>query len=347
MTPNLPLAGAMLPGAELRLVAGCLIAILLASICMEKPAIFSYRPLICKLTVAAHSLALSEGLRLHQIMSEKIAIITGSSSGIGMLTAVELARAGFRVIATMRDLNRASRLDQLSAAAGVSDRIEQRKLDITETVAIPLIIRDILRDHGRIDVLINNAGFPMAGFAEDMRLDEIRQQFETNFFAQIAMTHAVLPAMRAQRSGHIIMVSSVSGRVGQPVLSSYCASKFALEGWSESLRVETHSLGIRVVLVEPGAFKTDIWDRNVRIGQVAISKESPNRERADRFAQFVKKAPKRDAIHVARLMARIAQDPNPKLRYMIGLDAHVQNWLRTLVPWRRYERMVSKAVKID
>jgi NAD(P)-dependent dehydrogenase (short-subunit alcohol dehydrogenase family) len=161
------------------------------------------------------------------------------------------------------------------------------------------------------------------------------------------MTQAVLPAMRAQNSGHIIMVSSVSGRVGQPVLSSYCASKFALEGWSEALRVETHSLGIRVVLIEPGSFKTDIWDRNVRIGEVAISKESPNRERANRFAQFVKKTPKRDAIRVARLIARVAQDPNPKLRYMIGFDAHVQRWLRTLMPWRRYERFVARAVKID
>jgi len=280
-------------------------------------------------------------------MSEKIALITGSSSGIGMLTSVELARAGFRVVATMRDLNRATRLDQLGAAAGISDRIEQRKLDVTETYAIPHVIKDILRDHGHIDVLVNNAGFPMAGFAEDMRLDEIRQQFETNFFAHIAMTHAVLPGMRARRSGHIIMVSSIGGRVGQPVLSSYCASKFALEGWSESLRVETHSLGIRVVLVEPGAFKTDIWDRNVKIGEAAISKDSPNRERADRFAQFVKKTPKRDAVHVARLIAKVAQDPNPKLRYMIGFDAHVQRWLRTLLPWRKYERMVAKAVKID
>ena len=280
-------------------------------------------------------------------MVDKIALITGSSSGIGMLTTIELARAGFRVVATMRDLNRATRLDQLSAAARLADRIEQRKLDITETLAIPHVVRDILRDHGRIDVLVNNAGFPMAGFAEDMRLDEIRRQFETNFFGTIAMTHAVLPAMRAQRSGHVVMVSSVSGVVGQPVLSSYCSSKFALEGWSEALRIETHSLGIRVALIEPGAFKTDIWERNVRIGEFAISQESPNRERARRFAEFVKKAPKRDAIHVARLIARVAQDPNPRLRYMIGVDAHVQRWLRTLLPWRRYERFIAKAAKID
>ena len=280
-------------------------------------------------------------------MPEKIAVITGSSSGIGMLTTVELARAGFRVIATMRDLNRATRLDQLSAAAGVSERIEQRKLDITETLAIPHIVKDILRDHGRIDVLVNNAGFPRAGFAEDVRLDELRQQFETNLFGTIAMTHAVLAAMRAQRSGHIIMVSSISGRVGQPVLSSYCSSKFALEGWSEALRIETHSLGIRVVLIEPGSFKTDIWDRSVRVGEVTMSPDSPNHERALRFQQFVNKTPKRDAIHVARLITRVAQDPNPRLRYMIGFDAYLQRWLRALLPWRRYERFISRAVKID
>jgi NAD(P)-dependent dehydrogenase (short-subunit alcohol dehydrogenase family) len=188
----------------------------------------------------------------------------------------------------------------------------------------------------------------MAGFAEDMRLEEIRQQLETNFFGHVAMTQAVLPAMRAQKSGHIIMVSSISGRVGQPVVSSYSASKFALEGWSEALRIETRSLGIRVVLVEPGAFKTDIWDRNVRIGEFAVRPEAPNHARAARFAEWVQtRVPKRDAREVARLIARIAEDPNPRLRYLAGTDAYAQLWLKRLLPWRMYEKMVAKATRID
>jgi NAD(P)-dependent dehydrogenase (short-subunit alcohol dehydrogenase family) len=280
-------------------------------------------------------------------MSDKVAVITGSSSGIGLLTAIELARGGYRVVATMRDLSRRTRLDEAAERAGITGQLDVRRLDVTETDTIHTLVEAVVRDHGRIDVLVNNAGFAMAGFVEDLRLAEIRQQFDTNFFGQVAMTKAVLPAMRRQRSGHIIMVSSISGRVGQPVLSSYSSSKFALEGWSEALRLETFSLGIRVVLVEPGAFGTDIWQRNAKIAEDVFSAASPNRERAERFAAMARKLHKADAIVVARLIARIAADPNPKLRYRIGLDAHLQRWLRALLPWRTYEKLVVKAVKID
>ncbi len=281
-------------------------------------------------------------------MSSKIAVVTGASSGIGLLSAVALAKDGFFIVATMRDPGRRQHLDEAAHAAGVQEKIEVRQLDITQFASLPQAVAAIIRDHQRIDVLLNNAGFAMSGFAEDMRLEEIRQQFETNFFGHVAMTQAVLPVMRKQRSGHIIMTSSISGLVGQPVVSSYSASKFALEGWSEVLRIETHSLGIRVVLVEPGAFKTDIWDRNVRIGAFALTPESPNHERARRFAQWVQKdVHKRDAREVAHLIARIARDPNPSLRYRIGRDATVQYWLRKLVPWKTYEKMVAKATRID
>ena len=280
-------------------------------------------------------------------MPERIALITGSSSGIGLLTAIELARGGYRVVATMRDLGRRTRLDEAAERAGVAEKLHVRRLDVTETETIPALVEVVVHDHGRIDVLVNNAGFAMAGFVEDLRLAEIRQQFETNFFGHVAMTKAVLPIMRRQRSGHIIMVSSISGRVGQPVLSSYSSSKFALEGWSEALRLETFSLGIRVVLVEPGAFGTDIWQRNAKIGEDTFRADSPNRERGERFAEMAKKLHKADAIVVARLIARIAANPNPKLRYRIGFDAHLQRWLRALLPWRVYERLVARAVKID
>lgn len=281
-------------------------------------------------------------------MPSKIAVVTGASSGIGLLSTVELAKDGFFVVATMRDTGRRQRLDEASQAAQVQDRVEVRKLDITAFASLPEAVAGIVRDHQRIDVLLNNAGFAMSGFAEDMRLEEIRQQLDTNFFGNVAMTQAVLPVMRKQRSGHIIMVSSVSGLMASPVVSSYSASKFALEGWSEALRIETHSLGIRVVLVEPGAFKTDIWDRNVRIGSFALSPESPNHERARRFAEWVKNnVPKRDARRVACLITDIASLPNPKLRYRIGRDAAIGVWLRRLLPWKTYEKMMAKTYRID
>ena len=280
---------------------------------------------------------------------EKVAVVTGSSSGIGLLTAVELARNGYGVVATMRNLANRGRLEEAAQAAGVHDRLDLRRIDITEFDSLPGGVEAIVRDHGRIDLLINNAGFSVAGFAEDMTLAELRHQLETNFFGNVAMTKAVLPVLRAQRSGHIITVTSVAGRLGQPMLSAYSASKYALEGWSESLRIETHSLGIRVSLVEPGAYDTDIWERNVVIAKGSLDPASPNKERSQRFAEFVKSSAKhrRDAREVARLMVRIAHDPNPKLRYLIGSDAKLQVWLKRIVPWRRYERLVAKAVKID
>jgi len=280
--------------------------------------------------------------------NDKIAVVTGSSSGIGLVTTLELALNGYRVIATMRDLGRAGRLEDAAQKAGVGERLGLRRIDITEIDSLPETIAAIRRDHGRVDVLVNNAGFGTGGFSEDMSLAELRRQMETNFFGNVAMTKAVLPVMREQRSGHIIQITSVAGRMAAPLLGAYAASKFALEGWSEALRIEVHSLGIRVALVEPGDYDTDIWDRNVKIAEQALDPNSPNRQRSERFVEFVKsRAPKRrDPREVARLIVRIARHPNPKLRYLIGPDAKTSLLFRALLPWRRYERMVAKVTRI-
>ena len=159
----------------------------------------------------------------------KVAVITGSSSGIGLLSAVEFAHHGYLVVATMRDLDRAGRLEEAAQKAGVRERLDLRRLDVTQPSDATLIIDNIARDYGRIDVLVNNAGFSVAGFSEDLSLAEIRHQFETNFFGNVAMSKAVLPIMRRQKSGHIIQIASVAGRLGQPMLGAYSSSKFALE----------------------------------------------------------------------------------------------------------------------
>ena len=279
----------------------------------------------------------------------KVAVVTGSSSGIGLITTVELAVRGNRVVASMRDLGRSSRLENAAQKAGVRDRLDLRRIDITETDSLPDAVNAIARDHGRIDVLVNNAGFSSGGFAEDVSLAELRHQMETNFFSNVAMTKAVLPIMRKQRSGHIIQIASIAGRMAAPLVSSYSASKFALEGWSEALRIEVHSLGIRVVLVEPGDYDTDIWERNCVIAKQALADSSPNKERAQRFVEYVKsRASKRgNPREVAQLIVRIAADSNPKLRYLIGPDVKTQLMFRALLPWRRWERMVAKMSRID
>jgi NAD(P)-dependent dehydrogenase (short-subunit alcohol dehydrogenase family) len=279
-------------------------------------------------------------------MEPTVALITGCSSGFGKLTAIALARAGFRVVATMRNLEKRAALDAAAKEAGV--QLDVRRLDITDYDSLAAFMDRLVRDHGRLDVLVNNAGFSVSGFAEDMELAEIRHNFETNFFGHVAMTKAVLPQMRKQRSGHIVMLSSMAGLIAQPLISTYCATKHALEGWSEALRIETHSLGIRVVLVEPGAFETDIWEKNVVMAKRAVLPESPNYERSLRFREFVQKnVTKADAREVAALIVRIAQDPEPKLRYLIGRDARAAYWMKRILPWKRWEKMVAKHTRID
>ncbi len=280
-------------------------------------------------------------------MPDKIALITGSSSGIGLLTTIELAKDGFKVVASMRDPGRRERLDQAAAAAGVAGHIDVRQLDVTQFDSIPGLVAGVVRDYGRLDVLINNAGFAVAGFAEDLTLDEIRLQFETNFFGAVAMTQAALPVMRQQRSGHIIMVSSIAGLHGSFSVSSYSAAKFALEGWSESLRMEVSALGIKVVLIEPGSFQTGIWTRGVVMGEKATRPDSPNHERSLRMRDRVGTIPKGDPIKVARVIAAVARDPNPRLRYLVGRDARMQLWLKRLLPWKWHEKVVARFLKID
>ena len=171
---------------------------------------------------------------------------------------------------------------------------------------------------------------------------------ETNFFGQVAVTKAVLPTMRAQRSGHIIFVSSILGLMGQPMVSSYSASKHALEGWAEALRIELRALGIKVVLIEPGAYKTDIWTRNVLVSRGAQDGNSPNKERSRKYVEAVKES-RRDManpVDVAHRIAHVAQDPNPRLRYRAGRDANIGYFLRGVLPWKVWEKMVEKRTRI-
>ena len=280
-------------------------------------------------------------------MPEKIALVTGASSGFGLLTSIELAKAGFRVVATMRDLGRRERLDQAITAAGIAAQIDVRALDVTKFDTLQGFVDGVVRDYGRLDVLVNNAGFAVAGFAEDIKLDELRRQFETNFFGTVAMTKAALPTMRRQRCGHLIQVSSIVGLHGAVTVSSYSASKHALEGWSESLRMEVNSLGIKVVLVEPGSFQTDIWTRGAVMGEQATKPTSPNIQRSLRMRSVIQKLPKADPIVVARLIVAIAQNPNPKLRYVVGRDAKIQLAMKRILPWKWHEKVIANFLKMD
>jgi NAD(P)-dependent dehydrogenase (short-subunit alcohol dehydrogenase family) len=279
----------------------------------------------------------------------KSALITGASSGFGLLTSVTLAKRGWRVLATMRDLNRREKLETAARDVGVLERIECLALDVTDAGQIAAIA-DLVAQRGEpLHALINNAGFAVPGFADEVTDAELRDQFDTNFFGAVAVTRAILPQMRRQGFGHVLMVTSISGRVGYPGVSSYAASKFALEGWTETLRYEMAALGIQVVIVEPGSFETDIWTRNAKVTAKMRDPESSNAARVARWRSMLKKSGRKrpDPQVVADVIAGILETPHPKLRYVVGRDARMTLMMRRLLPAGVFERMIVKMTGMD
>ncbi|KQX08399.1 SDR family NAD(P)-dependent oxidoreductase [Leifsonia sp. Root60] len=187
-------------------------------------------------------------------MNESIVLITGTSSGIGLATAVAAAAAGARVVATMRDVTRAGRLQDAARDAGV--QVDIRALDVTDAAAVGAVVDAVVAEHGRIDVLVNNAGAGHVGTIEQDSVDEYRAAMDVNYFGVVAMTKAALPHLRAV-GGRVVTVTSVGGIVGQPFNEAYCAAKFAVEGFLESLAPVAASVGVSVSIVEPGAVTTE------------------------------------------------------------------------------------------
>ena len=282
----------------------------------------------------------------------KIALVTGASSGFGLLFTVALARDGFTVVAAMRDLDRRTRLMEAAAQAGVTDRIDCHLLDVTQAAHIEETAAYITQRYGRLDLLVNNAGFAMAGFLEDVSVNELRRQFDTNFFGAAALTRAFLAQLKGQRFGHIVMVSSISGRVGFPGVGSYAASKFALEGWSETLRYEMKPYGVHVVLLEPGSFQTDIWTRNALVSErtrvLGAEADSAQGARIARWrARLEPRKPRPDAQLVADFLAGILANPRPRLRYSFGTDAWAALLARAVLPSSWFERIIIRSSGIE
>ncbi|HXS78109.1 MAG TPA: SDR family oxidoreductase [Terracidiphilus sp.] len=279
----------------------------------------------------------------------KTALITGASSGFGLLTSVTLAKRGWRVLATMRDLGRREKLEFAAREAGALERIEVHPLDVTKADQITVIADLIDERREPLHALVNNAGFAVPGFAEEVSDAELRDQFEVNFFGAAALTRAILPQMRRQGFGHVVMVSSISGRTGFPGVSSYVASKFALEGWTETLRLEMAALGIKVAIVEPGSFETDIWTRNAKLTAKMSDPKSPNAIRLARWQSRIDESAKSRANprEVANLIARVLEMPNPKLRYVIGKDARIALLMRRVLPASVFERIIVKLSNVD
>jgi NAD(P)-dependent dehydrogenase (short-subunit alcohol dehydrogenase family) len=273
-----------------------------------------------------------------------LVLITGTSSGIGLSAAIECAVAGLRVVATMRDLGRRQALDDAAKARGVSIDVEQ--LDVTTDQVVPKV-RELVLKYGPFFGLVNNAGIAIGGVFEEQSEADVREQFETNVFGLMAVTRAVLPAMRAAQRGRIINVSSISGRVGLPLVSAYAATKHAVEGLSESLRWELEGFGIDVCLVEPGTFKTPIFFDNLRRG-ANVPSTGPYSLLSGvvekLFLEEAEKAPPPDAV--GRAIAGLLGEASPRFRTVVGTDARTLVTLQRMVPDRLFASAIRRLLNL-
>ena len=250
---------------------------------------------------------------------QKVAIVTGSSSGIGHDISLILARNGFPTYATMRNLQKGS--DLKSIAEDEKLPLHFAQLDVTDENSVKKAIQTVYDEAGRIDILVNNAGYGLTGAFEDLSLDEIKTQYETNVFGLIRTTQSVLPIMRKQRSGLIVNISSGAGRFGFPTGSAYVSTKFAVEGLTESMSYELEPFGIKAILIEPGVIKTNFFNSSV----LAKKSQDPNSPYATLMKGMENSVDKMmenasTPQYVAEVVLHAITNENPKLRYLAGKD---------------------------
>ena len=274
---------------------------------------------------------------------QKVAVVTGSSSGIGYETSLMLARNGFNTYATMRNLDKASNIQDIASKEKLP--IYTIQLDVNDDFSVKDTIQKIISKRGRIDVLVNNAGYGLFGSLEDISIEEIKAQFETNFFGVIRVTQQVIPIMRKQKSGGtIVNVSSVGGRVGFPILSAYQSTKFALEGLSESISYELEPFGIRIVIIEPGVIRTNIMNSSTS-AKKALDSKSPYfqlmQKVQNHFKSMIENASS-PAEKVAKVILQAVTSENPQLRYIVGNDATTIIQARINMSDKEFQKMVMQ-----
>jgi NAD(P)-dependent dehydrogenase (short-subunit alcohol dehydrogenase family) len=282
----------------------------------------------------------------------RIAVVTGSSSGIGFETALLLARSGFHTYATMRNLEKSKSITEIANTEKLPLKVVQ--LDVNDDISVKNAIDKIVSaaENKRIDVLVNNAGYGLFGSVEDTSIEEIKAQFETNFFGVIRVTQQVLPIMRKQHSGGgtIVNVSSVGGRIGVPVLSAYQSTKFALEGLSESMSYELEPFGIRVVIIEPGFIRTNIVNSSTS-AQKALDPKSPYfplmQKVKNHFKSMMENASSSSPPEeVAKVILQAITSKNQQLRYTVGNDAATIIQARMNMPDKEFRKMVIQNLSL-
>ncbi|MGI9011848.1 MAG: SDR family oxidoreductase [Nitrososphaeraceae archaeon] len=277
--------------------------------------------------------------------NKKVAVVTGSSSGIGLETSLLLARNGFYTYVTMRNLDKSKTITDLKQKEKLS--LEVLKLDVTTDESVKEAIHRITNEQGRIDVLVNNAGYALVGPFEELSIEEFKEQFETNVFGVIRVTQSVLPIMRRQKCGTIVNISSIAGKIGFPLTSAYVSSKFALEGLCESMAYEVEQFGIKVILIEPGVIKTN-FDNNLKIGKrVSIVPNSSYAEMTQKRISGFK--PRFESgsppIEVATVILKAITSENlSELRYLVGNDAFKLMEIRDNISDKEFRKLIMKSV---
>lgn len=272
-------------------------------------------------------------------MSDSV-LVTGAATGLGREMALYLAERGFQVYATMRDLAQGDALRAAAEERQVQLRLLQ--LDVTDGGSIDRAVQTIVAESGGLYGLINNAGIGLRGYFEDLTGDEIRQVFDANVFGFMAVTKAVLPIMRQARRGRILLISSVGGKIGSPGVAVYCATKFAVEGFGESLFQELAPLGLNVVLIEPGIIKTERWTTHRGLAKGAQNPDSPYYawfQQAERESDQLVRASTATPRDVAEVAYEALTVARPRLRYMIGRKAKLAVALRRWLPGESFERL--------
>lgn len=275
-------------------------------------------------------------------IKNKVALVTGSSSGMGFATAIMLARAGIHTYASMRNLKKSKTITELTSTENLPLQVVQ--LDVNDKKSVKEAITKIVTEKERIDVLVNNAGYGLFGSLEDISIEELKAQFETNFFGVIRVTQLVLPIMRKQKSGTIVNVSSVGGRIGLPVLSAYHSTKFALEGLSESMSYELEPFGIRVVIIEPGVIRTNIMNSSI-IAKKAQDPKSPYFSLIQKVENNFKLMMENESSppeEVAKVILGVVTSENPQLRYTVGNDAATMIQARVSMSDNQFKKMIMQ-----
>ena len=249
---------------------------------------------------------------------EKVALVTGSSSGIGFETALALARENYFTYASMRNTSKAVKIQEIAKKENLNLKVIE--LDVDKEDSIKSAVKKIQEQKGRIDVLVNNAGYGLFGCIEDITMDELKAQFQTNFFGIVSLIQEIAPIMRKQGSGIIVNVSSVAGRIGFPGTPAYISSKFALEGLSECMRYELSPFGIKTIIIEPGVIQTNFFSSM----KVADGKPgSPYKEITEKVMNGVKMMAEMGTppVEVAKTIMKAIKTAEPLPRYVVGSDA--------------------------